>query len=356
MTATPALFGLNQSNRDFTNPESWGKNSFNSSFPAALICYMGNKNIDPVYIKIKSNLKLNHGKIKVNEILGLEPMSPHLYFAFETGFSPFLPFVVGNIPRIDLVTINAADKKSECLRALEIKLTALPDHQTCDLKENKYGSEIVVRPDSIVYLALSIANEFQSKRAMLYKYFEKIIERRINWENIGKVKSILPKMVKTLDKFISENIDMQVPFMIQPIWKTEGKYLRLHKNCFDAFIWTNFAFTRLFIDSTKLHLKADNITRHTRTTVWMTKMLCDFAQNGKINFKWVIDHMTYNTKNDKAFASGGIITHPYMKCRELEKPRIRREAVKDIILGGGEKYLSPERRLDAAILSTSGLF
>jgi len=93
-----------------------------------------------------------------------------------------------------------------------------------------------------------------------------------------------------------------------------------------------------------------------RTTVWLTKMLSDFAERGKIRFRWVIDHLTYNTKNDKAFASGGTVTFPYMNCDELVKPRIKKQEIKNIILGGGERYLSPERRLDAAILSTPGIF
>jgi len=29
------LFGLNHSNRDFSQRESWGKNQFNNSFPAS---------------------------------------------------------------------------------------------------------------------------------------------------------------------------------------------------------------------------------------------------------------------------------------------------------------------------------
>ena len=163
-------------------------------------------------------------------------------------------------------------------------------------------------------------------------------------------------MVDLIEGLIADNIDKQAPFMIQPIWKTEGKFLRLHKNCFDTFVWSNYAFTRLFIDNTKKHIMADNITRHMRTTVWLVKMLSDYATRGKIDFQWAIDHITFNTKNDKAFASGGQITYPYMKSEELNNPRIERDALKEIILGGGEKHLSPERRLDAAILSTKGLF
>jgi HindVP restriction endonuclease len=40
----------------------------------------------------------------------------------------------------------------------------------------------------------------------------------------------------------------------------------------------------------------------------------------------------------------------------LTIPRVNKNAIKEIILGGGQSYLSPERRLDAAILNTPGLF
>ena len=85
-------------------------------------------------------------------------------------------------------------------------------------------------------------------------------------------------------------------------------------------------------------------------------MLYDFASNGAIDFKEIIDRLTYNTKNDKAFAVSGAITNTYMRCPELTTPRIHKDAIKEIILGGGQNFLSPERRLDAAILNTPGLF
>jgi hypothetical protein len=85
-------------------------------------------------------------------------------------------------------------------------------------------------------------------------------------------------------------------------------------------------------------------------------MLYDFAKKGKINHKTVIDSLTYDTRNDKAFAVGGTVTRGYLKSPELLKPRIKKTEVKNIILGGGEKMLSPERRFDAAVLGTPGLF
>jgi site-specific DNA-cytosine methylase len=46
----PGLFGIRYSNRDFTQKNSWGKNQFNSSFPAALACYMSSKQLKANYI------------------------------------------------------------------------------------------------------------------------------------------------------------------------------------------------------------------------------------------------------------------------------------------------------------------
>lgn len=55
------------------------------------------------------------------------------------------------------------ESNGQCLSALEIKLTALPDNSTCNLDEDCYGSEIVIRPDTIVYLACSIAFSLSHK-------------------------------------------------------------------------------------------------------------------------------------------------------------------------------------------------
>lgn len=155
----PALFGLDNSNRDFTQKDSWGKNQFNSSFPAALACYMHSQSIEPVYLYLNDSLKVLHSTISTTQLFVMEPTDEDLFFAFESDYVPYQQLVVGNIPRIDLVTQNK--NKGNCLRGLEIKLTALPDNSTCELTADKFGSEIVIRPDSVVYLALSIASNYK---------------------------------------------------------------------------------------------------------------------------------------------------------------------------------------------------
>lgn len=45
-----------------------------------------------------------------------------------------------------------------------------------------------------------------------------------------------------------------------------------------------------------------------------------------------------------------------MACAELKHPRIKKNEIKNIVLGGGQNFLSPERRFDAALLSNPELF
>ncbi|MBV6626416.1 MAG: HindVP family restriction endonuclease [Rivularia sp. (in: Bacteria)] len=353
---TPSLFGLSQSNRDFTQKEAWGKNQFNSSFPASLACYMYSCGIKPVYIKLNKALKTEHYKIDVSEVFGEIPLSENLFFAFESDYLPYRKFVVGKLPRVDLVTQNIVPEDS-CLKSVEIKLTALPDNSTYKLDEDKYGCEIVVRPDTIVYLALSIASKLQNDRQNITNFLEPAFA---NIEDLTKIKYVVPKkyeIINSIDNLLINYIDLQSPLVIQPVWKTVGKTSKLFSNCLDMFVWSDFAFTRLFFDVAKKKLKSEeSINRYTRTVIWLAKMLYDFGKNGKINHQQVIDYYTYNTKNDKAFAINGLNTHPYMTSQELLTPRIRKEEIRNIIMGGGQNYLSPERRFDAIVLSNPEIF
>jgi hypothetical protein len=45
-----------------------------------------------------------------------------------------------------------------------------------------------------------------------------------------------------------------------------------------------------------------------------------------------------------------------MQSPELTTPRIKSDEIKNIILGGGQNLLSPERRFDAIIFNTPKLF
>ena len=352
----PSLFGIVHSNRDFTTKESWGKNQFNSAFPAALTAFIHSKGLDCKYLVLSKKLDINHKFLSVQKFFGQKPTSKDLFYAFETQYSPYQQLVVGTLPRVDLVTQSR--KNGNCLAPIEIKLTALPDNTTCNLEESQYGSEIVIRPDTIVYLACSIASKFSKNRAVLKNIFGKKYSKIKDWSEGVNVQPLLPQMIEDINKVCLSIEQKQNPLILQPIWKTIGKSPRLAQNCLDVFVWSDLAFTRLFIDSTNSEVirGKTKISRQSRTVVWLFKMLYDFAKNGQIHHELVIDSLSYNTKNDKAFALSGKVTHKYMKSKELLSPRITKQEIKDIILGEGHNMLSPERRFDAIIFNSPELF
>lgn len=90
--------------------------------------------------------------------------------------------------------------------------------------------------------------------------------------------------------------------------------------------------------------------------VWLYKMLFDYSKCGRFDGSNIYDSLSYNTKNDKAFSTNGSRTHAIMNCSELLNPRIYKSEIKNIILGGGQNLLSPERRFDAIIVNSPDLF
>ncbi len=345
---SPRLFGLNKTNRDFSKKKSWGKNQFNSSFPVSLCCYLASKNIDANYLAIK-NGKYTPTTISIEKVFGISPKSSDIYFAFEAQHTPFQRYVIGTLPRTDVVIQK--ESTGECVSGLEIKLTALPDNTTCTLNDKLYGSEIVVRPDTIVYLAcsliLSIGNE-------LNEYFD---DTGISdWSN---AKLVLPKtkhIIDTIEKLSLFAEKKQIPFLLQPVWKTIGKSPILANQCLDIFVWSDAGFTNFISKIANRNPDANSITRQTRTAIWLYKMLNDFCENGKFDHEEIIDNLSYNTKNDKAFASAGNVTNGYMSCQRLETSIISKTEIKNIILGGGQNLLSPERRFDEIIFNSPELF
>jgi hypothetical protein len=85
-------------------------------------------------------------------------------------------------------------------------------------------------------------------------------------------------------------------------------------------------------------------------------MLHDIVKSGKFDHKKIVDNLSYNTKNDKAFAAAGNVTNLFMKSNRLLKPIITKSEIKNVILDGGQDLLSPERRFDAIIFNSPELF
>lgn len=86
------LFGQKYSSRDYRYEDSWGKNQFNSSFPASLVAYMGSKGLDPVYICTNKKNEIVHKNINTSDLLSVNPLSEDAYYNYEAEFYPYEQF------------------------------------------------------------------------------------------------------------------------------------------------------------------------------------------------------------------------------------------------------------------------
>ena len=349
----PGLFGQKHSSRDYTKADCWGKNQFNSSFPASLVAYMYSKGVKPVYIKTDKNNNIIHASVESKELLGIDPLSDAAYYNYEAGFAPYEMFYQGEREKIDLVMMN--NKTKELLSGLEVKRTALPDNTTKKLPESEWGTEIVMRPPTICFLACSICANYETLKSkeQLRKMLRNVPQIN-HWEEIDEV---LPHYTKILDSILAISTDMcdkQKPLIIQPIWKTEGSKMRLKEDCLDVFVWSNLSIIQMCCteDSTDLH----RLNRFHRTIIWLYKMLLDYVTYDTFDYKRIIRLQSYNLANDKAFAFPGTKSHIFLNGPEIVKPRISKYEIRNIFLGGGQDLLSPERRFDAVLVNSPDIF
>ena len=351
------LFGVSgKSNRDTTRKSHWGKNEFNSSFPTALLCYMHSVDKKAIYLKMDKNLKTYHDTISTSNLFQTDPNNAEIYFSFEDAFTPFQGYVRGQLPRSDVVIMDNSDKKNPWRKGFEVKLTALPDSSTYEQSDDKQSCEMVFRPTAIVHLALSISHLFVNRKRELSNILSPVCSKVFNWRSPEDIALLTLDFVNALNMAFLTLIDDQEAFIIQPIWKTIGKASVLHESCLDVFVWSNFAFTRLFFDSLTNGAINKKMTRQQRCVFWLGRMLYDFAQNEYLNPALIASEMAYKLQTDKAFSISGVKSWNYLKCDALTKPRISKSEIKKIILGNGYKLLSPERRFDAALVNTPGLF
>ena len=350
----PGLFGQDHknSNRDYTQERYWGKNQFNSSFPASLVAYMSYKGIDPVYLKTDADNKVVHTSITPSDLFRINPMAPNAFYNFEAGYVGFEKFYTGEREKIDLVMVDSATNES--LIGLEIKLTAIPDNTTKSLHEDEYSSEIVVRPPTINFLACSLCSCFLGTdgRNKLRELLGTVPQIN-HWEEIG---AVLPHYGKILNAVLNVSRYLQkeqTPLIIQPVWKTKNGSAILADDCLDVFVWSNLSVIQMCCLQ---EADKSKINRLMRTIIWLYLMLFDYAVYEQFDYKRIVRLHSYNIANDKAFAISGIQSHALLRSPQLAHPRIGKREIKNIILGGGQNFLSPERRFDAVIVYSPELF
>lgn len=355
MTAVlPSLFGITHSNRNFSDAYYWGKNQFNSAFPVALACYMRSRQIPLVYVRYKDEKSTQLDEIDVGNVFGSTLPNESLYFGFETRFDPFSNNVHDDLPVIDLVVRSATTHAP--IRPLEIKLTTIPDNTTESRTEDCYGAELVIRSATMRYMALSMARSVSNHTSRVQEIFEPILAKVRDWDSKSEMLERASSIVSALETFLGEFAMYETPLVMQPLWKTIGKSPVLAPDCLDIFVWSDFALSHSFLDSARRAVVAGKISRQLRAVLRLTRFLYERSRSEKVYQAPIYDGMTYDWQNDKEFSIAGNRSRAFMTCPRLTQPIIPKLEIKNIILGGGHKHLSPERRFDAILYFSKDLF
>lgn len=313
---------------------------------------MRDKKLPAVFIKHgkKSNTTLS--EISFDDFWQTTLPNDQLFFSFEYRFTPYADMTVDDIQPIDLVV---SENSSKCLLApVEIKLTTIPDNTTANKNDAEYGSELVIRSPTMRYAAMGMGRSCIKFMSQIRDLFSPSCAKIRDWDNLVEVAKHKDKIIAALDTFLNTYSKHEKPLMMQPIWKTKGKKPILAENCLDIFVWSDFALCRLLLDSG--NGGDEKISRPQRAALRLARFLYELSTRGKVFQKPIYDGMTFDNLNDKEFAVSGMKTNPHMCCDRLTKPIITKDQIREIILGGGQKFLSPERRFDAIIYYSREIF
>jgi hypothetical protein len=174
-----------------------------------------------------------------------------------------------------------------------------------------------------------------------------------DWATHAAIIKNKKEILDTLDSFFETFLEHQQPFLMQPVWKTTGKSPELAENAFDIFVWSDYSLCRTFIDRAKAESSTEKVSRYMRSCARLLRCLNDLTTTKKVLISRIYREMALDNQTDKEFALSGRITSEYMSCDRLQKPKISKNVLTDLILNGGENKLSPERRFDATIFFTA---
>lgn len=343
------LFGILHSNR--ADKQHWTKNCFNSSFPAALACYMMSRKIPAIYATLEfagGKPKVVCKTINIEDVFNCHGLSfSKLEFDFESKFQPYQKYAFDDIDGIDLVV---KDTRGNYLAPVEIKLTVLPTSATAKKHESLWGSEMVIRTATTSYCALGIWDSVKKDAKEIREIFESTCSDIGSWTNDFEMTHKTPRLCKVLDIFERKYCKYQKPLIMEPIWKTEGQSPILSDNAFDIVIWSNLAFSRLFIDSS--YDSVEKMSRPMRATARMARSLWELSKSGKINIQEIYREIAYGTQTDKELSVPGDKWRTYISTDRILSPVVPKSALNEIIAPGYIEYLRPERRFDQTLYFT----
>ena len=344
------LYGIVHSNRNME--QHWSKNCFNSSFPTAMANYMMAKNLPALYVtlaKANGGLAVQSTQISIRDLFRCGALVPEsLNFCFESVFEPYQAYSFDKIDGIDLVVKDLNDTP---LAPLEVKLTVLPTSNSSKKPQSQWGCELVVRSATTSYCAFGMFDALKKNHAEIREIFEDACSSIQSWDNTFEMSHKTGALCEALDKFEERFFKQQRPLVMEPIWRTQGQSPLLDEKAFCLVVWSDYAFSRLFIDKAKVDGNR-GMSRSMRAAAKLARCLWELGRSGKIHVNDIYRQMEFGNQTDKEFAVEASLWRQYVDVKQLPKFMLGREILHEIILDGFIERLRPERRFDQTLYFT----
>ena len=343
---TASLYGITQANSSRHGPELWGKNLFNSTFPLALCLYMRDHGQHPVAVVSdgEGGFMESDKHWKMQDLVGAQESSP--YYRFECGFGPYESYSRNKVDKIDLVV----EIEGEHYLPLEIKLTVVPDDSTVSMDEEGWRPEMVIRPVSSAYAMMGVAKSLNDSPELKTRVMHAIrpaYNAISNWGSTLEIEQNSGMLRSGLTEALAIASPLQKPFLVQPIWRTQGQSFALCEQCLDVFVWSDVAVMMLPV----MLSESSNKTRAMREVARHVRAIYDLLSQNDYDYTAIYKGMALGLQTDKAFAVSGKGIGRYISHERMRKPLLPPESLMRIILGDGHRELKPERRFDAAVVS-----
>ena len=254
--------------------------------------------IPAIYIrlaKVNGELKVVADEIPIRQVFNCNNLSSNeLSFNFETVYDPYQQYSFDEIDGIDLVV---KDLDGHFLSPLEVKLTVLPTDSTSKKPEEQWGCELVIRSATTSYCAIGMYDSVRDHATHIREIFEDACSSIQMWDNDFEMSHKIPNLCNSINRFQEEYYVHQKPLLMQTIWKTQGKSPILAEQAFDVVVWSDYAFSRLFIDGAGEG--GTTMSRPMRATARLARCLWELSKSGRIRVIDIYRQMAFGNQTDK---------------------------------------------------------
>ena len=343
MAESSEFYGIRNSN--LRSGELFSRDMFPRSLTIALANYMGDHVIPLNYISSGGGGGCRISEIGSQEMYGCpRSVMADARFDFNSVFDPWKDLAKG-VPEQDFVL---RDGRGMPLCCLDLRTSVIPDASTRDLPPDFQGPEMTLKTESLEGIALSIVQGLMDDSERALEILVDRIPDDIDWSDWNQVSGCVDTVICNLDLLETEFADSQRPRMLQTVWRTETDGPFMTDNAMDAFVWSDFALTRLFLDGNR-QFSDRRATRPLRSAVRLHLMLMSILSGERPSLGAIVDETDYGLGGRKEFMVNGKATNSVMYCDRLLNPAVSALDSTFLLSSGSERMIMPERSLEMSM-------